>query len=521
MAIDTTPSTVATNALNALDFTSLIGGPMDAIIKAQALAARTTYEFINEVGLTTDPDTGEKKPVNVTFQYNSNGQRTTLTVPLLVILTVPSVEVSSFVIDFIANISASSSSTEETSSDTELGVDAEAEASLGIGPFSIKVKAKANYSSKQHSKAAQESKYSVEYTMNVRVEGGQSPMPAGLQTVLNILQGSNTSVSPGEMAQPFPKTINLDLANNTSANLQVVVKDAQGYYAAGTTVTLSLGEDSPFKNVIVNRGYEPSSIPISASYMSTSPYSKKLNRPKVKDPKYIVNHRVVIPYLRRFGKTIQNYGVLFNDANNVKEISGVTDSDGSVTFELIVDPDTIKQDIQSVIGVTAYVPTSDKEGEDSVRPEMFTVPYSILAPKHGTGSLIMRATPTEVTIDPGNKSETVYVTIETPEGEVAENQSIAFTIVDASDTSADVSADFDNVAETKTSDVDGKTSFEVKSKGGIDPVNDGNFILQINNDSATQVEVPITLSTTTLLDTGRNVNQPAKSEPNPNKDENK
>lgn len=253
MAIDTTPSTVATNALDALDFSSLIGGPMDAIIKAQALAAKTTYEFINEVGLTTDPDTGEKKPVNVTFQYNSGGKVATLTVPLLVILTVPNIEVSNFMIDFIANISASSSSTEETSSDTELGVDAEAEASLGIGPFSIKVKAKANYSSKQHSKAAQESKYSVEYTMNVKVEGGQSDMPAGLQTVLSILQGSNTSVDPDEMVVTRPKNINID--GKKQATLEVVLKDAQGYLAAGTTVILQTENDSPFEKVTYLKGY--------------------------------------------------------------------------------------------------------------------------------------------------------------------------------------------------------------------------------------------------------------------------
>ena len=39
---------------------------MDAIIKAQALAAKTTYEFINEVGLTTE----NLKTEN--FAWNSN-----------------------------------------------------------------------------------------------------------------------------------------------------------------------------------------------------------------------------------------------------------------------------------------------------------------------------------------------------------------------------------------------------------------------------------------------------------------
>lgn len=493
MAIDTTPSTVATNALSALDFTSLIGGPMDAIIKAQALAAKTTYEFINEVGLTTDPDTGEKKPVNVTFQYNSNGQLTTLTVPLLVILTVPSIEVSSFVIDFIANISASSSSTEETSSDTELGVDAEAEASLGIGPFSIKVKAKANYSSKQHSKAAQESKYSVEYTMNVRVEGGQSPMPAGLQTVLNILQGSNTSVSPTEMAQPFPKNINLDLSKNTSSSLQVVIKNPQGYYAAGTTVTLSFGANSPFKKVNIIQGHEPKSILIGASYLSKSPYSRTQGVQQPKEPRFMINHRVVKPYLRRFGSTMHKYETVLNEELNVAQISGVTDAQGNVTFELVVDPQTIKKDIQGSIGVTGYVPKSDKEGEDSVKEEMFNVPFSILAPSFSNGSLIIKASPDKVDLDKNTTTQKIELTLQTPENTPAAKESITYLIVDPGNPDADLSDKFENITEDVTTDDKGKVSIDISTKGSKPPKEDGTYELQITNNSAKQLNVPITL----------------------------
>ena len=39
MAIDTTPSQVATNALQAIPFGSIIGGPLKACIEAQAMAA--------------------------------------------------------------------------------------------------------------------------------------------------------------------------------------------------------------------------------------------------------------------------------------------------------------------------------------------------------------------------------------------------------------------------------------------------------------------------------------------------
>ena len=50
MAIDTTPSQVATSALQALPFGNIIGGPLKACIEAQAMAAKTSWNFIQEVG---------------------------------------------------------------------------------------------------------------------------------------------------------------------------------------------------------------------------------------------------------------------------------------------------------------------------------------------------------------------------------------------------------------------------------------------------------------------------------------
>ena len=65
MAIDSTPSQVATSALQAIPFGSIIGAPLKACIaplkaciEAQAMAAQTSWQFIQEVGLNTDPETG-------------------------------------------------------------------------------------------------------------------------------------------------------------------------------------------------------------------------------------------------------------------------------------------------------------------------------------------------------------------------------------------------------------------------------------------------------------------------------
>ena len=197
MAIDTTPSQVATNALQAIPFGSIIGGPLKACIEAQAMAAQTSWQFIQEVGLNTNPDTGQKEAVNVSFQFVQNGRVVQLNVPLLTIVPIPYIAIHDIDINFKANISASSSSVSEQSSSSALDVGAEASIGAKWGAFHMDAKMKANYSSKKDSKATQESKYSVEYTMDVAVKAGQDSMPAGLAKVLELL-GSALDVSDPE-----------------------------------------------------------------------------------------------------------------------------------------------------------------------------------------------------------------------------------------------------------------------------------------------------------------------------------
>ena len=54
----------------------------------------------------------------------------------------------------------------------------------------------ASYSSKKDSSATKDSKYSVEYTMDVAVHAGQDSMPAGMAKVLEMLNNSISVVSP-------------------------------------------------------------------------------------------------------------------------------------------------------------------------------------------------------------------------------------------------------------------------------------------------------------------------------------
>jgi len=190
MAIDTTPSQVATNALQALPFGNIIGGPLKACIEAQAMAAKTSWNFIQEVGLNTDPETGEKKAVNVSFQFIKDGRIAQLNVPLLTIVPIPYIAIQTIDISFKANINASASNSKVENESTHVEAGAAGHATLNVGIFKVSTDFHANYSSKKDSTATQDSKYSVEYTMDVAVKAGQDSMPAGLAKVLELLGNS-------------------------------------------------------------------------------------------------------------------------------------------------------------------------------------------------------------------------------------------------------------------------------------------------------------------------------------------
>ena len=73
MAISQIPAQMATNALQAIPFSSMIGGPLKACIEAQAMAAQTSWDFIQKVGLNTDP---HPFPINTNSKQKENGKTT-------------------------------------------------------------------------------------------------------------------------------------------------------------------------------------------------------------------------------------------------------------------------------------------------------------------------------------------------------------------------------------------------------------------------------------------------------------
>jgi len=203
--IDVTPSNVATSALQNLPFNNLIGGPLNAAIQAQAQSAQTTVDFIKAVCLNTDSN-GNMSAVTVTFSYTDGfGLARTLTVPIITILPIPYIAITEIDIAFKANINASSATSTTDTSSESLSAGGSASARIGWGIFSANIQFNAAYSSKKDSTATADSKYSVEYTMDVSVKAGSADMPGGLAKVLNILSDGitmKTSASAGSLQLP-------------------------------------------------------------------------------------------------------------------------------------------------------------------------------------------------------------------------------------------------------------------------------------------------------------------------------
>ena len=221
--VSKTPANVAINAMQAIPFSSMIGGPLNACIEAQAMAARTSWEFIKEVGLNTD-EKGQKSAVMVAFSFNRGGRMVQLNVPLLTIVPIPYIAINTIDINFKASISASSSTASETTEHTEAGGELGAKAELNLGLFSMEANLKANYSSKKDSKATAESKYSVESTIDVAVKAGQEGMPAGMAKVLELL-GSALDVVDAKGELQVNATI-----LNVGDNLVIAYKNKEGLF---------------------------------------------------------------------------------------------------------------------------------------------------------------------------------------------------------------------------------------------------------------------------------------------------
>ena len=169
--------------LNSLDFSKYIGGPMQAAVDAQNAAALAQVDFIKNVGL---GDNDIVRTVNFTYSSQSGNetQTTTLSVPLLTMLSVPALRIDEMTIDF--NCKLNSVETKDTSE--SIGVSG----SLSLNVWKVKLNVSASYQQTTNKSENIERTYSM--AIHVRIVNDE--IPAGLDRVLNMLESAITAVTP-------------------------------------------------------------------------------------------------------------------------------------------------------------------------------------------------------------------------------------------------------------------------------------------------------------------------------------
>jgi len=182
--------------LSSIDFQSMIGGPLTAVIKAQAQSAQTSVDFIKSVGFNAaDAATDPGKPTMVTFEYDkpvetkdSAGAITItptpfkMSVPILTMLPIPFIRVEEVTIDFNAKINSVAEST--TSSSKELNASLAVKG--GWGPVSAQLKC--SYSNKKSTSSTDKTERT--YSLVIHVRAVQDELPAGLEKLLGVLENN-------------------------------------------------------------------------------------------------------------------------------------------------------------------------------------------------------------------------------------------------------------------------------------------------------------------------------------------
>ena len=210
--------------LASIDFESMLGGPLVAVINAQAQAAMSTINFIKEVGFkkpteqNAGSDTSTEDPIYVTFKYpkevspyqpavpaspgdpaavppipatpgkpelDAVFKMQELQVPILTMLPIPFIRVQEATVDFNAKIN----SVEYRKTDTNLKINASIEANAGWLWGSAKLKVSTAF---QRS-TAEGNTVDRTYSMAVHIKAVQDEMPAGMEKVLGILENAITS----------------------------------------------------------------------------------------------------------------------------------------------------------------------------------------------------------------------------------------------------------------------------------------------------------------------------------------
>jgi hypothetical protein len=188
-----------------LPMDSLIGGPLTAACDAQVRLANATADFIKFVGFKPPEDTQKLIPRVTQFKFTRPVERITtlnaegkpmdplkisqedveLEVPLLALVRVPNLSITTVDVTFDMEVKSSFTSSEKSSAELE----ASADVTIGWGILKAKVHIQGKVSS--HKENTRTSDNSAKYHVAVHAE--DRGMPEGLARVMDILQ---TSIAP-------------------------------------------------------------------------------------------------------------------------------------------------------------------------------------------------------------------------------------------------------------------------------------------------------------------------------------
>jgi hypothetical protein len=182
--------------LGSIPYETIIGGPLNAAVEANADASMTAAKFIQDVGFQEADDDweSERRPVYVTFSYKkkvvdeTSGAETTkefeMRVPLLLLVNIPYFEVSKVTVDF--NVKLHSVQTYATSS--KFDVDSEVKGKQGWFTGNVKWKVSASYQRQKN----QSQKIERTYDQSVHVEAESVEPPTGVTRVFDVLEETIT-----------------------------------------------------------------------------------------------------------------------------------------------------------------------------------------------------------------------------------------------------------------------------------------------------------------------------------------
>lgn len=278
--VDKTFVSDSINLLGKISFDELIGNPLRAAVKAQRDLAKETLSYIREEGIKVD-ENGQGQITYVTMNFFRDGKQVKMRVPLLTLMPVPRLSISTMSYTFKAKVNAMSgvvasvgsggtpinagistgegsksaapakpttdssskgnngktgdtpaASTDNSAASTENSATSSnktAASATGAKPtISTTPTMSVGYSSKKDSGATRDSRYSVETTMDISITASEGEMPRGIDRLLGVLDDSTEVIDPKGTLQVSADRISL--VNNYGA-ISVSYRNGKGAYA--------------------------------------------------------------------------------------------------------------------------------------------------------------------------------------------------------------------------------------------------------------------------------------------------